>query len=173
MIVMVDPASITAITGLVLQGLDLVQKRREGKLTKEDAQTLYSKIYSSLLWEIHQNLGRCKMIYKNAEEKRQISAGVLSFFVRDALFSDFCVMCPEPSVISQFNSIYGAFERVHHWQRTVSDLKSENAGFIIAFARSMFLDAHIENVYNLLRETLEKIAPTIDKPPIFVINEGT
>jgi hypothetical protein len=101
---MIDAASIPAIAGLVLQGLDLVHKRREGKLTKEDAQTLYSKIYSSLLWEIDQNLGRCRMIYRKAEEKGQISAGVLSFFVRDALFSDFCVMCPEPSIISHFPS---------------------------------------------------------------------
>lgn len=167
---MIDPTSITAITGLVLQGLDLVQKRREGKLTKEDAHALYSKIYSSLLWEIHQNLGRCKMIYKNAEQRGKISAGILSFFVRDALFSDFCIMCPEPSVISRFNNIYGAFERVHHWQRTVSDLQSENAMFIVAFARSMFLEAHIEEVYNQLRATLEDIAATIDKPPIFIID---
>lgn len=150
-----------------------MQKRREGKLSKEDAEILYCKIYTSLLWEMHQNLDRCRMLYKNAEERGQISAGILSFFVRDALFSDFCIMCPEPSVISKFSSIYGAFERVHHWQRTVTDLKSDNAGFIVAFARSMFLYMHIENVYNLLRETLGNIAPMINQPPIFVVDVST
>lgn len=166
---MIDPGSITAIAGLVLQGLNLVQKKREGKLSEEDAQMLYCKIYSSLLWEMYQNLDRCRMIYKNAEEKGHISAGILSFFVRDALFSDFCIMCPEPSVISEFNSIYGAFERVHHWQRAVTDLKSETAGFIVAFAKSMFVDKHIENVYNLLGKTLKKIAPTANVPPKFAV----
>ena len=73
---MIDPGSITVIAGLVLQGLDLVQKKREGKLNKEDAHALYCKIYSSLLWEMYQNLERCRMIYKKAEEKGQISAGI-------------------------------------------------------------------------------------------------
>ena len=167
--IMIDAGSITTIAGLVLQGLDLVQKRREGKLNKDDAQILYCKIYSSLLWEMYENLDRCRMIYKNAEEKGQISAGILSFFVRDALFADFCIMCPEPLIISKFNSIYGAFERVHHWQRALTDLKNESAGFIVAFARSMFVDRHIEDVYNLLRETLKKIAPTVSVAPEFSV----
>ncbi len=166
---MIDPASITAITGLILKSLELVQKRREGTLSKEDAQQLYCKIYVSLLWEISQNLDRCKGIVRIAEQG-QISAGVLSFFVRDALFSDFCIMCPEPSVISEFNSIYGAFERIHHWQRVTTDLSSNAASFIIAFAKDMFTDKHIDDKYNILRESLISICSSIQLPPEFSIN---
>jgi hypothetical protein len=165
---MIDPVSITALTGLIIKGLELVQKKREGKLNEEDALSLYCKIYASLLWEIYENLERCKMIYKNAEEKGQISAGILSFFVRDALFSDFCIMCPEPLVIKEFNSIYGAFERVHHWQRMTSNLQSESSTFIIAFSKSMFLDRQADKAYDLLRESLIGINSEINIPPKFV-----
>lgn len=97
-----DPASITGIAGLVIKTLELVHKSREGRLQKEEAQELYARIYASLLWEMSQNLDRCKGMLSQAE-KGFVSAGVLWFFVRGALFPDFCIMCPEPLVVAKVN----------------------------------------------------------------------
>ena len=97
-----DPASITGIAGLVIKTLELVHKSREGRLQKEEAQELYARIYASLLWEMSQNLDRCKGMLSQAE-KGFVSAGVLWFFVRGALFPDFCIMCPESLVVAKVN----------------------------------------------------------------------
>jgi hypothetical protein len=157
-----DPATIAA---LIIQGLGLVHKRREGRLSKQEAQELYCKIFSSLLWEIHENLGRCRDILVDAEESR-IAAGVLSFFVRDALFSDFCFMCPEPQVISDLNEIYSGFERIHHWQRVTTDLGSNSAGFIIGFAKALF-KRKLHSKYKDLLYVLRVLCSEIETPPEF------
>jgi len=158
-----DPVSIT---GLVIKTLELVHKRREGKLTKEEAQSLYCRIYSSLLWEVYQNLERCNGIVRKAERGR-ISAGILSFFVRDALFTDFCIMCPAPEVIAGFSEIYGALERIHHWQRVTVDLESKSAGYIIGFAKDLF-EARKHDKYNGLHRVLRNICRSGKQiPPVF------
>lgn len=161
-----DAASITAISGLILKGLELVHKRREGTLNKEEAQKLYCRIFSSLLWEVNQNLERCKNIV-NMAKGGKVSAGILSFFVRDALFSDFCIMCPEPCVVSNFGEIYGAFERIHHWQRVTIDLKSETTKYILGYTNDLFEDKKLHIKYNSLLNVLKNLKPGKHVPPEF------
>ena len=161
-----DVSQIAAITGLILKGLELVHKLREGTLSKGEAQELYCRIFSSLLCEVHQNLERCRNIVNMAQEK-QISAGILSFFVRDALFSDFCIMCPEPRVVSDLSEIYGAFERIHHWQRVTIDLKSEGTKYIIGYANDLFASKKLHVKYNDLLKILKDLSPEGHKPPEF------
>ena len=162
-------SSIVTITGLVVKGLELAHKRREGKLNKEEAQVLYCRIYSSLLWEVYQNLERCKGIV-NMAQKNKLSAGILSFFVRDSLFSDFCIMCPEPLTISGLNQIYGAFERIHHWQRVTIDLSSKSAEFIKGFASDLFEDKKMHIKYNDLLDVLKNLRSDVQVPPKFKIS---
>lgn len=159
-----DPATITSIAGLVIKTLELVHKRREGNLQKDEAQALYTRIYASLLFEIGQNLDRCKNMVTKAE-KGVISAGVLSFFVRDALFPDFCIMCPEPQVVAKVNELYAALERIHHWQRIISSLKDEGVNYVIGFAKALF-DRGLHETYNELVVLSEDIAvPTKIEAP--------
>jgi hypothetical protein len=162
---MTDPVTVTAIAGLILKALGLVHKHREGNLSEQEARDLYCKIFSSLLFEVHQNLDRCRMFIENAMQNK-IAGGVLSFFVRDALFSDFCIMCPEPEVVSSLNEIYSGFERMHHWQRVTTELKSESAKLIIGFAGAMFRrELHLK--YNTLLGVLKELCPNTAAPPEF------
>jgi len=160
-------SSILALTGMVIKGLELVHKRREGKLNEDEARQLYAKIFSSLLWEVKQNLDRCFLIKIKFEEENIISAGVLSFFVRESLFPDFCIMCPEPRVIACLNEIYSAFERIHHWQRLTVNFSSENARFIIGYAKDMFEDKKLHDKYNDLILVLTNLAPREHIPDQF------
>ena len=160
-------SSILALTGMVIKGLELVHKRREGKLNEDDARQLYAKIFSSLLWEVKQNLDRCFMIKSKFEEENIISAGVLSFFVRESLFPDFCIMCPEPRVISDLNQLYSAFERIHHWQRLTINLSSENTKFIVGYAKDLFEEKKLHEKYNDLIAVLENLAPKEHIPDQF------
>jgi hypothetical protein len=162
----VEPTQIATITGLILKGLELVHKRRAGTLSKKEAQELYCRIFSSMLCEIYQNLMRCKNIVKMAREGK-ISAGILCFFVRDALFSDFCLMCPEPRLVSDLSEIYGAFERIHHWQRVTTDLQSENTKYILGYAKDIFDDKKLYVTYNGLLTTLKDLSPDEYTPPEF------
>jgi len=162
----IDPATVTAITGLILKALELVHKRREGSLNEQEAKDLYCKIFSSLLFEVHQNLDRCRMFLEDFYQRGRTAGGILSFFVRDVLFSDFCIMCPEPSVISDLNEIYSGFERMHHWQRVTTDLGSGSAGLIIGFAGAMFRrNLHLQ--YNTLLGVLKELCPDTAAPPEF------
>ena len=161
-----DSTSVTAISGLIIKGLELVHKRREGRLSKQEAQELYCRVFSSLLWEVHQNLKRCNGIVNKAHGG-VISAGILSFFVRDSLFSDFCIMCPEPRVVSNLNTIYSAFERIHYWQRVTTDLKSENIRYIIGWAHDLFKDKQLHLKYNELLNGLKALSAEIHVPPEF------
>ncbi len=158
-----EPSSILSITGLILKTLGLVHKRREGRLEKDEAQELYSRIFCSLLWEVYQNMDRCKGIVIFSQ-KCDISAGILSFFVRDALFPDFCIMCPEPRVIADLNDIYAAFERIHHWQRVTYDLKSEGANYITGFAKDLFSSKHLDEKYNNLIDILKALNNQVELP---------
>ncbi len=160
-------SSILALTGMVIKGLELVHKRREGKLNEDEARQLYAKIFSSLLWEVKQNLDRCFLIKIKFEEENIISAGVLSFFVRESLFPDFCIMCPEPRVIACLNELYSAFERIHHWQRLTVNFSSENARFIIGYAKDMFEDKKLHDKYNDLILVLANLAPREHIPDQF------
>ena len=159
-----DPSIL--LTGM-LKALDLVHKWREGALNQQEAKELYARVFSSLLWEAHDNLHRCETIMTMAE-KQTISAGILSFFVRDALFSEFCVMCPEPGVVSTLNEIYGSFERIHHWQRVTTDLHSDAAKFIVGFASDLFKQKKTHSVYNDLRKALVSLEIDVPVPPEFV-----
>ena len=99
-------------------------------------------------------------------EQNRIAAGVLSFFVRDALFPLFCRMCPEPTVIADLNQIYGGFERIHHWQRVTTDLGSQSARLITGFAGAMFKrQLHVQ--YNTLLGVLKELCPETALPPEF------
>ena len=164
-----DPASITPFAGLIIKTLELVHKRREGKLSSEDAQELYCRIFSSLLWEVHQNLERC-MIITGKSESAAISVGILSFFVRDALFSDFCIMCPQPRVTSDLNQIYSAFERILHWQRVTTDLQSPGAAYILGFAKNLFTNENLDGKYNQLLGTLKSLSSGVKVPPQFEVD---
>lgn len=159
-------------TSLILKGLDLAQKRREGTLNKKEAQELYCRIFSSLLFEVHQNLERCNTIVKIAD-KGGMSAGILSFFVRDALFSDFCIMCPEPRTVSKLSEIYSAFERIHHWQRITSNLKSHSAGYIAGYAIDLFTEKKLHLKYNGLLRNLKELSPKEHAPPKFKVSKST
>lgn len=163
-----NTASVTAITGLIVKSLELVHKRREGKLSSKDAQELYCRIFSSLLWEVHQNLEHCRII-KRKSESAAISVGILSFFVRDALFSDFCIMCPEPRVISDLNQIYSAFERLLHWQRVTTDLQSPGAGYIVSSAKNLFNNEKLDVKYNDLLDSLKSLDSDVEVPPKFKV----
>lgn len=158
-----DPASI-AITGLVIKTLELVHKRREGTLQKKEAQELYSRIFASLLWEIQQNMERSKGMIKMAETG-YVSAGVLSFFVRDALFPDFCIMCPDPFTVAEMNRLYSALERIHHWQRLTTSLESETVKYIIGYADDLFTSKKLHNTFNKLVDILGVLAPDVKAPP--------
>jgi len=153
-----------SIIGLMLKTLELVHKWREGRLEKSEAKELYSRIFCALLWEVYQNFDRCKVIV-NQHRRGVISAGILSFFVRESLFPDFCIMCPEPRVIANLNEIYSAFERIHHWQRVTVDLPSRGAQFIIGFAEDLFSTKHLDQKYNLLLEGLKGLSSEIELPP--------
>ena len=64
-----EPTTILSGAGLAIKTLELVYKRQLGKISKKENQQLYDRIFSSLLWEIYQNLKRCGMIinvYKNS-----------------------------------------------------------------------------------------------------------
>jgi hypothetical protein len=159
-----DPASI-AITGLVIKTLELVHKRREGTLQKEEAQELYSRIFASLRWEIQQNMERCKGMIRMAETG-SVSAGVLSFFVRDALFPDFCRMCPDPFTVAEINRLYSALERIHHWQRLTDSLESKHVKYIIGYADDLFNSSKkLHNTFNKLVDILRALAPDVKAPP--------
>jgi hypothetical protein len=163
--IMPEPATVAAITGLVIKALELVRKRHGDRLSEQETKDLYCNIFSSLLFEVHQNLDRCRMFIENAMQNK-IAGGVLSFFVRDALFSDFCIMCPEPEVVSSLNEIYSGFERMHHWQRVTTDLSSQTAGLIIGFAGAMFRrELHLK--YNTLLGVLKELCPNTAAPPEF------
>jgi len=159
-----DVASIAA--SLILKGLDLAHKRRKGNLSKKEAQELYCRIFSSLLFEVHQNLERCNTIV-NMAKKGGMSAGILSFFVRDALFSDFCIMCPEPRTVSELSEIYSAFERIHHWQRITSNLKNGSTKYIVGYAFDLFTEKKLHLKYNVLLKILNDLSPKENKPPKF------
>ncbi len=158
------PASITGVAGLIIKTLELVHKRREGHLQKEDAQELYARIYASLLWEMGQNLNRCKGMVTMVEDG-VISAGVLSFFVRDALFPDFCRMCPEPSVVAKINELYAALERIHHWQRLTTSLGDEGVRYALGYAKDLFEGKCLHNTFNELVESVGKLGSSISVPP--------
>ena len=161
----IDPGSTAAAAaGLGIRVLELVNKWRIGKLNDSENKELYGKIFCSLLWEIHQNLYRCMAI---ASQHSGLSAGVLSFFVREALFSQFCTACPEPRIVASFSEIYGAFERVHHWQRVTSDLTTESARFIPGYAKDLFKNKPVVEKYNELVEILKKITSDEYPPPQF------
>jgi hypothetical protein len=160
-----DPATITGIAGLVIKTLELVHKRREGNLQQDEAQALYARIYTSLLFEIGQNLERCKGMVSKAEQGF-FSAGVLSFFVRDALFPDFCIMCPEPQVVAKVNDLYAALERIHHWQRITRSLKDEGVKYAIGFAKDVFQDKHLHETYNELVRAVKILSKDITAPKI-------
>lgn len=164
-----DPASVTTIAGLIIKSLELVHKRREGKLSSEDARELYCRIFSSLLWEVHQNLELC-MTIRSKSESAAISVGILSFFVRDALFSDFCIMCPEPRVISDLNQIYNTFERILHWQRVTTDLQSPGAVYIVSFAKDLFTHKNLDAKYNHLLGSLKSLYSDVEVPPEFKVD---
>ncbi len=159
-----DPASATVAAGLIIKTLELVHKRREGRLQKEEAQELYARIYSSLLWEMGQNLERCKTMVTGAEQGK-VSAGVLSFFVRDALFPDFCIMCPEPSVVAKVNQLYSALERIHHWQRLTTSLADESVGYALGYAEDLFREKCLHDTFNELVEAVANLSPNIAVPP--------
>jgi len=160
---MVDPATVGTVASLVIKTLGLVHKRREGKLEKTEAQELYSRIYCSLLWEIHQNMTRCAYIV-NQRKEGKFSVGVLSFFVRDALFPDFCVMCPEPRVIADLNEIYSAFERIHHWQRVIYSAEAEGVRYVLGFAEDLF-KKKLHEKYNVLVDSVSKLSDDLALPP--------
>jgi hypothetical protein len=160
----VDPASITGVAGLVIQTLELVHKRREGRLQKGEAQELYARIYASLLWEMNQNLDRCKGMLSQAD-KGFLSAGVLSFFVRDALFPDFCIMCPEPSVVAKVNQLYAALGRIHHWQRQTTSLADEGVQYALGYAKDLFFDKGLHTTFNELVDAVAKLSPNVAVPP--------
>jgi hypothetical protein len=157
---------VVSIASFILTGLDLTHKYRKGTLNKKEGEELYCRIFSSLLFEIHQNLKRCNTIV-NLSEKGGVSAGILSFFVRDSLFSDFCIMCPEPRTLTELNEIYSAFERIHHWQRITNDLKSDGAGYIVGYAKDLFNEKKLHRKYNGLLEVLSSLPKQIHKPPKF------
>ena len=164
-----DPVTVVGVT---LKTLDLVHKKREGTLGRKEAQQLYLRIFCCLLWEIQQNMHRSKGIVTKAKNTPpQISAGVLSFFVRDALFSDFCIMCPEPEMVAGVNEIYAALERIHHWQRVTYDLNTAPAKFILGFANSLFADHGVHEKYNGFVDTLRdlckeiRISGQVRRPP--------
>jgi hypothetical protein len=160
-----DAASIaTGVAGLIIKTLELVHKRREGRLQIEEAQELYARIYASLLWDIGQNLDRCKGMLTKAEGGF-VTAGVLSFFVRDALFSDFCIMCPEPTVVAKVNQLYAALERIHHWQRQTTSLQGEGVQYAIGYANDLFQDKGLHNIFNELVDSAAKLAPNVSVPP--------
>ena len=100
-------------------------------------------------------------------KKGGMSAGILSFFVRDALFSDFCIMCPEPRTVSELSEIYSAFERIHHWQRITSNLKSGSAKYIAGYAYDLFTEKKLHLKYNVLLKILKDLSPKEHKPPKF------
>lgn len=158
--------TIATIYQIILNGLKLVYKLREGTLSEKEAQDLYCRIFSSLMFEVHQNLERCNGILKMAKDS-QISAGILSFFVRDALFSDFCIMCPEPLVVSELNEIYSAFERIHHWQRITISLKNEGTKYIMGYAHDLFVSKKLYLKYNKLLMILKNLSPEGYAPPKF------
>jgi hypothetical protein len=158
-----DPASITGIAGLIVKTLELVHKRREGNLQKEDAQALYARIYASLLWEIGQNLERCRGMVGKADQG-YISAGVLSFFVRDALFPDFCIMCPEPLVVAKINNLYAALERIHHWQRVTKSLSDEGVRYAVGYAKDLFVDKKLHETFNELVGAIGRLSKDIEAP---------
>ena len=159
-------------TSLILKGLDLAQKRREGTLNKKEAQELYCRIFSSLLFEVHQNLERCNTIV-NMAKKGGMSAGILSFFVRDSLFSDFCIMCPEPRTVSELSEIYSAFERIHHWQRVTIDLQSSSAKYIVGYANDLFTGKKLHLKYNSLLKILKDLSSKTPTPPKFNLSKTT
>ena len=159
-----DSASIGGVIGLVIQTLELVHKRREGRLRKEEAQGLYARIYASLLWEMSQTLNRCKGMLSQAA-KGFLSAGVLSFFVRDALFPDFCIMCPEPSVVARVNQLYAALERIHHWQRQTTSLADEGVQYALGYAKDLFFDKDLHTTFNELVDAVAKPSPNVAIPP--------
>lgn len=153
-----EPIATTATTvGLVLKGLQLVHKRREGRLAQEDAQELYARILASLLFEVRSNIKRCDYIFRESK-KNNVSLGVLSFFVRDALFSDFCIMCPDPSTIAKLNDIYAGLERVHHWQRRADDHRP-----MLAYAKDFF-EKKLQENYNELCSVLTELSPDTAAP---------
>ena len=158
-----DTSTITGITGLIIKTLELVHKRREGHLQKDEAQALYARIYTSLLYEIGENLERCKVMICQVEEGF-ISAGVLSFFVRDALFPDFCIMCPEPQVVSKFNNLYSALERIHHWQRISRSLSDEGVGYAVGYAKDLFSNKRLHEKFNELVEAVGTLSEEIVPP---------
>ena len=160
-----DPTSITGVAGLIIKTLELVHKRREGHLQKEEAQALYARIYASLLWEIGQNMRRCKGMVGKAEQGF-ISAGVLSFFVRDALFPDFCIMCPEPEVVAKINSLYSALERIHHWQRITKNLNDESVRYAVGYAKDLFVDKRLHETFNELVGAVGILSKEISAPPM-------
>lgn len=159
-----DPASITGIAGLVIKTLELVHKSREGRLQKEEAQELYARIYASLLWEMSQNLDRCKGMLSQAE-KGFVSAGVLWFFVRGALFPDFCIMCPEPLVVAKVNQVYAALERIHHWQRQTTSLADEGVKYALGYAKDLFFDKGLHPTFNEVVDAVATLSPNVAVPP--------
>jgi len=163
-----DVTSIAA--SFILKGIDLAYKRSKGILNKKEAKELYCRIFSSLLFEVHQNLERCKTIV-DMVEKGGMSVGILSFFVRDALYSDFCIICPEPRIVSKLSEIYSAFERVHHWQRITSDLRSDSAKYIRGYSHDLFIEKKLHLKYNGLLKILTKLSPKEYKPPKFYFSK--
>lgn len=158
-----DPSTIPGIAGLIIKTLELVHKRREGHLQKNEAQALYARIYTSLLYEIGKNLERCKGMVSKAGEGF-ISAGILSFFVRDALFPDFCIMCPEPQVVAKFNNLYGALERIHHWQRISKSLSDEGVTYAVGYANDLFADRRVHEIFNELVDAVGDLSNELAAP---------
>lgn len=148
---------IAGLVGAITSGLQLAHKWRQGVLAEAEAKALYSRIFSALLFEVRQNLARCAYIAKEGKQGRY-SAGVLSFLVRDALFSSYCIICPEPTVIAKLNEVYAAFERIRHWQGMVTDTNSRQAQFVQAFSQELFKQ-NVDHVYDELLRSLRSIAP--------------
>jgi hypothetical protein len=110
-----------------------------------------------------QNLDRCKGMLSQSEEGF-LSAGVLSFFVRDALFPDFCIMCPEPLVVAKVNQLYAALERIHHWQRQTTSLADEGVKYALGYAKDLLFDKGLHTTFNELVDAVAKLSPNIAVP---------
>lgn len=153
------------IAELILTTLDLVHKRREGALSKEEAQNLFARIFLSLLWEIHDNLDRCKYMYDQYQESKEISLGVLTFSVRDALFTDFCISCPEPTLVADVNRIYAAFTRIQHWQASEHFNKEDRYLNALGWVEDLF-DKELDKRYNDLCDLGNKLGNyELEVPP--------
>ncbi|MCA9670688.1 MAG: hypothetical protein KC503_34060 [Myxococcales bacterium] len=152
---------IVALSGLALKTLELVHQSRTGKLGAKEAQALYCRITSSLLYEVHSNVQRCAYLVKSGHQGKY-SVGVFAFLVRDALFADFCRMCPEPLMISKLNEIYSGFARIQHWQGYPETDESET--YVLGFANDFF-EKKLDANYNDIRDALNALSDDVQVPP--------